>query len=311
MSNHLTALLSRAFVAAYVVGGYVRYYSRRISLRTFIIISLIIAMIAGLTANFLLKPQMNGNDALNRGYDLANNGQLNAAHKAFDDAYQIFRKESYGRGMFVALGKLGEIDERLSNPREALFHYDAALRLAQQYNDTGAQITLFKKHADIKLRLNRFDAARAHLYDALKIAQDTENHEQVGLLFTRVGNLERDIGNDRRARFLYRQASDTYQNQPNTAGQANLNWNLGILEAGVENYDASLREYITARELYKIQNDTYREAVVVHHMARLEKKLGTERKAAAYYNEAATLYASIGRNEDVKSLKTEAAELLS
>lgn len=310
MNNHLTSIFSRAFVAAYVIGGYIRYYSGRISARTAIGALLVLTMIVGLSLNFYMKPEINGNDALNRGYDLANSGQLNAAHKSFEEAYQVFRDQNYGRGMFVALGKLGEIDERLSNPHEALFHYDAALRLAKQYDDTGAQISLFKKHADIKLRLNRFDAARAHLYDALKIAQDTGNHEQVGLLFTRVGNLERNIGNDRRARFLYRQASDTYQNQPSIAGQANLNWNLGILEAGLENYDTALREYITARELYKTINDTYREAIVVHHMARLEKKLGTERNAGALYNEAATLYASIGKNEEVKSLKVEAGGLI-
>ncbi len=310
MNNHLTNIFSRVFVAAYIVGGYIRYYSGRITARVAVTIILVLTMIAGLTMNFYMKPQINGNDALNKGYDLANSGQLNAAHKSFEEAYQVFRNENYGRGMFVALGKLGEIDERLSNPHEALFHYDAALRLAQQYDDTDAQISLFKKHADIKLRLNRFDAARAHLYDAIKIAQDTENHEQVAFLFTRVGNLERNIGNDRQARFLYRQASDTYENKPNLAGQANLNWNLGILEAGLENYDAALHEYITARELFKTINDTYREAIVVHHMARLEKKLGTERNAATLYNEAATLYASIGRSEEVKSLKNEAGGLI-
>lgn len=310
MSNQANTIFSRAFVALYVLYGYLRHYMSRISMRSFVAGILVFALLFGYGINLFLTPKLSGNDALNRGLDLRNEGRFNAAHDAFEQAYQIFREEGYGRGEYITLRHLGETDLIRSNPQEALFHFDQALRLAQNYNDLDAQISLFIKHADIKLRLNRFDAARAHLYDALKIAQDAGKNNDVGMLFTRVGNLERDIGNDRRARFLYRQAMESYLAEKNINGEANLRWNIAILESGLENYQNAINGYLAARELYKTGNDTYGEANVLRDMARLEKKLGSERMAATYYNEAATLYASIGRTNDVNALKNEAAELL-
>lgn len=310
MNKPVTAIFSRAFIAGYVLIGYIRHYITRVAPQTAITVTVIVILLSGVAINSYLKPRITGNDALNRAYDLKNAGRLNAAHKSFDHAYQIFSSENYGRGMFVALRNLGEMDQRLSNPQEALFHYDAALKLAQQYNDTNAQIDLFVKHADIKLLLKRVDAARAHLYDAIKIAQDTQNNNVIGALFTRVGNLERDIGNDRRARFAYRSAMQHYAEHQNIKGQANLHWNIATLDSILENYDDAITGYVTARDLFKTGNDIYGEATVVKHMARLEKKFGSEQKAASYYNEAATLYASIGKNEEVISLRNEAAGLL-
>lgn len=309
MSNTIAVIFSRAFVAVYVILGYLRHYAARVSLPSALTGALIVMLIAGFSLNMYMTPKPSGNDALARGLDLKNAGRFNAAHDAFEEAYEIFKVENYGRGQYVALRNLGDMDLVRSNPTEALYHFDLALRLAQQYNAIDEQIYLFIKHADIKLKLNRFDASRAHLYDALKISQETGQYDKVGMLFTRVGNLERDIGNDRRARFSYRNAAQNYAEHRNTKGEAALQWNIAVLESNLENYDAALAGFIGARELYRSDNDTLGEATVITHMARLEKKLGSQQQAAAYYNEAVTLYSSIGKNEEVSAIRNETADL--
>ncbi len=306
MSNALSAFFSRAFVTLYVVYGVFRHYVARLTWRSVVTGLLVFAMVTGILLNTLLKPAPSGNDALERGYDLRNAGRFVAAHGEFEKAYEIFRTEDYGRGMFVALRALGETALIRSNPREALLYFDEALRLAQAYNDNNAQISLFIKLADIKLRLNRFDAARAHLYDALKIAEDDGQFEKTAAIFTQVANIERHIGNDRRARWLYRRAGDIYADHPNLMGEAALQQDIGLLESGLENYDAAMVNFNAAQQLFKSAADIDGEATVFVNMARLEKKLGSAQQAAAYYNEATTLFASIGKTDEVEALRIEA-----
>ena len=58
---------------------------------------------------------------------------------------------------------MGDMDLLLNNHKEALIHYDQALRLAQQLNDKKNQINMLMKQGDVKLRMKRINAARSQL----------------------------------------------------------------------------------------------------------------------------------------------------
>lgn len=308
MKKTKSHIFNQLFVALYVVMGYTKYYCRHITWKSAATASFGGVLIISLLIYFGTPPK-NGNAALNDGYEFQNQGKIKQAHASFQQAYEIFNEQRYGRGMFVSLNAMGDIDLTNNNYTEALTHFDGALRLAKQYGDQKSQIRLFKKHAEVKLKMGRINAARAHYYDAIKIAQDEKLNRDIGSLFTHVGNLERDIGNDQKARFSYRNAMKSLETANYVEEEAHLHLNMGTLDGGLDNYQAAISSYSIARKLFKQRGSVFNEATTVTHMARLEKKLGSPEKAVNYYNEAATLLASIRSSKALQSLKNEAGLL--
>lgn len=305
MKSLFLKTFGKIFIAVYVTFSYLRHYLSELTLKRVLTALVILSMLFGFILNFKINDNMTGNDYLNQAYDNQNANRIILAYKLFEKARVAFNEEKNARGILVATSNLGDIDVNNENYTSALSNYDTALRFAQFLNYEPSQINLLKKHAHVKLKLGRVNAARAHYLDAIKIAQDTDDIEEQGILFTSIGNLERDNGNDRRARYAYRNALKAYGDNKGLKGQATLHWQLANLEAVFENYDTAISSYIIARDIFRVNNNIYDEANIIKQMARIETKRGQKDQAENYYNEAATLYASIGKIEDLDNLKSE------
>lgn len=295
----------KIFIAVYVTFGYLRHYLSELTLKRVLTALVILSLLFSVVLNFKFNDNMKGNDYLNQAYDYQNSNRNILAYKSFEQARIAFNEGKNARGILVATSNLGDIDMNNENYTAALGNYDTALRFAQFLNYQPIQISLLKKHAQIKLKLGRVNAARAHYLDAIKIAQDINDIEEQGILFTNIGNLERDNGNDRRARYAYRNALKAYGDNEVLKGQASLHLQLANLETSFENYDTAITSYIIARNIFRVNNNTYDEANIIKQMARLETKRGQIEQAEKYYNEAATLYTSIGKTEDLDNIKNE------
>lgn len=215
-------IFSRLYVGFYVIIGYCGYFLRSIGPKSIVGGISALALLLGVVFTLDTDPSLSGNDALNKGYDHQNSGNINDAHSSFELALDFYEEKQDRRAMLHTLRLLGDSDLSLNKHDAALYHYEGALRLAQQLDFKKSQINLLAKHGDVKLRIGRVNAARAHYYDAVKISQDINSFDDTGALFTKVGNLERDIGNDRRARFAYRSAMENYADHSNTLGKATL-----------------------------------------------------------------------------------------
>ncbi|HRW30014.1 MAG TPA: tetratricopeptide repeat protein, partial [Emcibacteraceae bacterium] len=101
-----------------------------------------------------------------------------------------------------------------------------------------------------------------------------------------------------------------YGTHANNKGEATLTWNVAALENKLNDYENAQIAYGRARDLFKLSGDIFNEATVVKHLARLEKNNGKTDEAAKLYNEAATLYTSIGNKKALADLKSEAEQLL-
>lgn len=305
MNRLIINTFNKLFIAFYVATGYLRHYLIQITLRRALTALVIFSVLVGLILNFEIQQNMTGNDFLNQAYDHQNANRNILAYASFEQALAEFNVEKNARGILVTTNILGDMDMERQNYNVALGNYDTALRFAQFLDYKQSQINLLKKHAEVKLKLDRVNAARAHYLDAVKIAQDNNLIEEQGILFTSIGKLERDIGNDRRARYAYRNALKAYGDNEGLKGQAALHWQMADLETSLENYDTALSSYHLARDIYRTKNNIYDEANIIKMIARAENKRGQIKKAQSFYNEAATLYASIGKQDDLNSLKNE------
>ena len=309
MKRLIVNTLNKLFIALYVAAGYLRHYITRLTMRRAITALMIVFVLIGLVLNFEQQKSMTGNDYLNQAYDHENANRQTLAYSSFQQAFTAFNQEKNARGILVTSSKMGDIDMSKKNHNIALKHYDNALHFAQFLDYKPSQINLLKKHAKVKLELGRVNAARAHYLDAVKIAQDTQNNEEQGILFTSIGNLERDNGNNRRARYAYRNALKAYNGREELEGWATLHWQMANLETSLENYDTALSSYLIARDSFRTNNNIYNEANVTKSLARLGNKRGEIEEAKNYYNEAATLYASIGKVEELDNLRDEISSL--
>ncbi|MDG1707380.1 MAG: tetratricopeptide repeat protein [Emcibacteraceae bacterium] len=305
MKKAISYIISKLYVIYYVAHGYIRHYIRNADLKTVFLTLSIFSSGIFFTITHLASAALSGNDALSDGLNHLNNGNSAAAYVAFKSANEIFKEEKNTRGVFVTSKHLGDIDYDQQKYTKSLTHYDTALRFAQFLKYDQAQIAILRKHADVKLKLNRVNAARAHYLDAVKISQDMNSPENEGIMFTLIGNLERNIDNDRRALFAYRNALKAYEGNSGLKGEASLYWNYATLQTKTEDYDDAIVSFTSARDLYRRDNDTLNEATITKHMARLEVKRGLNDSATSLYNEAAILYASIGKTQELDALKIE------
>lgn len=278
----------------------------RLTMRVAGLAVMMILVVAGLLFNIPTpKTNIDGNDAMSRAIDHANAGRVEQAYKEYKTAYDIFNEQKNARGVFMTSYRMGNIDLDRNANRAALDHYNNALRFAQLLSYSAAQIDLFIKQGDLKLKMNRVDAARADYYNAINISREAKNQEQEAYAFTSVGNLERSIGNNRRAGFLYRNALKIYEENVGLKSEVRLRWHMASLATELENYDDALNSYVIARELFRTASNTFNEATVVAQMARLENKRGATELANAYYKEAEDLFSSIGDLKALESLREE------
>lgn len=303
MKKMIGKIGNKIFVSFYVLMGLFSHYFSKMTYKKVTLAIVIITIVASPLFFNKTNRNLKGNDALNNGYDQVNRGNRVKAHEHFHQAYLIFEKQQYSRGVYLSLKLLGDQDVQLKNFNEALTHYDGALRIAQFLKNEKTQIELLKKHAEVKLQLGNVNAARAHYYDAIKISEDIKAFDQAGLIFTNVGNLEREIGNDRRAGFAYRNALKAFEKRQNSQGQANLYWFMGTLDDKLGNIDQALISFENARNIYKSTSNIFNEATVIERIAKIKVENGQKDEAFKYYNEASILFSSIGKTIALERIK--------
>ena len=112
-----------------------------------------------------------------------------------------------------------------------------------------------------------------------------------------LGELERKLGRNDKAREAYAVARTLYEAVGNRLGQANVLMGLGELERKLGRNDKAREAYAVARTLYEAVGNRLGQANVLMGLGELERKLDRNNQAKKNFDQAAYMYEALGMEE--------------
>jgi len=144
-------------------------------------------------------------------------------------------------------------------------------------------------------RENRLDDARRDLVEAVERCRRGVPDAVLARALTRLGQVERDLGNDDAARQLYHEAVGIYRVEGDVLGLAHAVRHLGDIHQEAGRWDLAARCLEEALDLYRRNALTRRSdlANAVRSMAVHKEETGDLVQAKLLWEEARDLYASL------------------
>lgn len=177
-------------------------------------------------------------------------GDLRRKQQRYDEARAHYQKALEGAGRMPMpaflnepvelriLGHLTEIEALGGRFTEALAWNDLALTFVRERQQTSREALLLDNRADIFLRANRFDEARAALDRAWKIVETSEDVAKKASVLTTIGMIETLRGNNGAAAVELGKAIDLYRSVNDSTGETGAWMLLAVVYLEMRAHDS-------------------------------------------------------------------------
>lgn len=149
---------------------------------------------------------------------------------------------------------------------------------------------------------NRLDEAHAAVKKGIRIAKQADFRNGVAWNAYREANLYSDRGKLKEGLTAYRQALQSFQSLKNQRLTAACHSEMGLVHAGMGEYDSAVHHYQTAYRLDSMRGDDYKASIPMANLAFVYLQRGQLPEALAKYQTALRLL----RNSDDQGLKATA-----
>lgn len=152
--------------------------------------------------NKALEKSRNVGNSYAVGYSLNNIGTVYEQKGDYTAALDYYRQsldhysgENNKRGILLSMNSLSGINNRTGNYNEALKHAEAALKLAQELQNTEQQTTSLMNAGVAYMYKNRFDLARQMFDECLTLSRQMGKQDQIKEIYLRLSELNERMGN--------------------------------------------------------------------------------------------------------------------
>lgn len=123
---------------------------------------------------------------------------------------------------------------------------------------------------------------------------DAGQLKEMGLQAFRSGDLQA-------AEEAFDRALETYAAADDTAGQAEMQVNLGVIHVQNKRYDQAEKELTLALDAFRSLSRRSEEAQVLGNLGMLYARMGDKEQAADYYRRAAEIFEELGEKENLQA----------
>jgi tetratricopeptide (TPR) repeat protein len=224
------------------------------------------------------------------------------ARAHFERALPLYRQTGDVRGEAQCIKGLGDIALEESDYESARTYYEQALSLFQQTGRVRGEAQCIRRLGDIARERSDHESARTYYEQALPLFQQIGEVVGEATCIKALGDIALEKSDYESARTYYEQALPLFHQAGTSLGEANCNFSLGHIALKGSDYEGARTYYKRALSLYEARNLPLYVGWTLVNLARLDSP-GDER--TRHWEAARKAWASIGRDDLIKSIKSE------
>jgi DNA-binding SARP family transcriptional activator/tetratricopeptide (TPR) repeat protein len=230
-------------------------------------------------------------------------GRYPQAASHYRKALALFRNTGDRTGEARALGNIGVIDRRQGRYPQAARHHQQALALYRQTGDQAGEAHALTNLGTVEVWQGRYRQAAGHLCQALVLHRETSNRAGEARTLASLADVELRQGRYPQASDNFRLALGLFREIGDRAGEADALNGLGEVCLATGQPGSARTQHAAALGLANQIRDAYQQARAHRDLGATHQAAGDPGQARRHWQQALTLYTSIGapEAEDVRA----------
>jgi DNA-binding SARP family transcriptional activator/Flp pilus assembly protein TadD len=224
-------------------------------------------------------------------------GRYQQARDHLRQALALYRAAGDRHGEARVLSSLGVIDRRQGRYQQATEHQEHALALFRQTGDRVREAETLFRLGVVALRQGHSRQAAGHLHQALALFRDTGDNSGQAEALKVLGDVDLAQGRYQRATEHHQWALALFRQTGDRAGETDALNGLGGVSLALGQPRQARIIYAAALSLAIQIEEKHDEANAHHGLGKAYAAIGDSRKASHHWQQALTLYTSLGAPE--------------
>jgi len=202
-------------------------------------------------------------------------------------------------GEGLTLNNIGSVQVQLGRADSALFYYRRALPIRRDVGDRRGEGETLGNIGNVHLRLAHSDSALAYLHQSRMIMREIGDRRQEGTALSNIGVAYSRFGEPDSALVWFLKALAIHREVGDRHGEANTVGNVGEVLWALGRVDSASAYYQEALVAHRDAGDREGQSVMLEalgHAHYFGLGIGDAGRAAAYYDSAAALRASVAKH---------------
>ena len=226
----------------------------------------------------------------------------------YQQALQSYIDIGNHRGELKALGAIGDNLRSSGKLEEAVSHFDRALDLCRQLNETGSALGFLYQIAELHSRQGKHDKAIHTFEEGLELARAAGSLEFEAKFLILFGNLLSLQGASEDALNKFMKAADIYKRTSNHAGRLLTLLLIGAVLDLLQRQDEAIPYLEEALDL-SVNLKTADEASVRHQLAKAHAAIGQHSEVAENLERAVEIVRTSGNQPNLAQVLVKAGEI--
>ncbi len=234
-------------------------------------------------------PQAEAVQLFQKGMELLNSGESQAALEIFQQVLEIIRRLRQPLGEAGTFNQMGLAYYNLGEYQQALESYQDALTIYTQENNLNGQGVTLTNLGELYQNIGQYQKALESHEKALAIFEKLQDIPQQGAIISNLGVVYQTLGQYQEALKFYKKALKINRDFGDSRRQATILNNMGLIYDKLEEYEQAIDYYQEALALAQQEGDRMEKGRIINNIGLVCSKLGDEQRALQSLQQALIL----------------------